>query len=94
MTSSFLNNGKGGTFAASIRSEPPGVPGAANGRVYSDGALKGQLFVPRAFLKLFIGEFGLKGVNAGFQRLVFLARQPRHLLGSFEFLALDDIEVP
>src|SRR5690348_5902528 len=77
----------------SVRSKPPGVPGAANARFYSDRGPKGQLFVGRAFPGLFVGELGLERVNPGFQRLVFLAGQPRHLLGGFEFLALHDIEI-
>jgi len=38
-------------------------------------------------------QFCLKCGNARLQRLVFLARQPRHVLDGLELLALDDIEV-
>src|ERR1044071_261421 len=93
MTSSYLSNGKGGTFAAPFRSKPPGVPGAANGRFYNGDALKGQLFVSRAFLGLFVAELGLKRVNASFQGLILLARQTGHFLGRLEFLALDHIKI-
>src|ERR1700761_4815808 len=38
-------------------------------------------------------QFGLQRRNPGLQRLVFLARQPRHVLDRLKLLALDDIEV-
>src|ERR1700690_1910063 len=38
-------------------------------------------------------EFGLQHRDARLQRLVFLARQPRHVLDRLELLALDDVEV-
>src|ERR1700682_6324866 len=38
-------------------------------------------------------EFCFQRDNARFKRLVFLARQPRHVLDRLELLALDDVEV-
>src|SRR5258708_40076408 len=38
-------------------------------------------------------ELGFQRTDARFQRLVFLARQPRHFLGRLELLALDDLKV-
>src|SRR5258705_13775477 len=38
-------------------------------------------------------ELGFQRSDARFQRLVFLARQPRHFLDRLELLALDDVEV-
>src|ERR1700736_1214194 len=38
-------------------------------------------------------ELGFQRTDARFQRLVFLARQPRHVLDRLELLALDDVEV-
>src|SRR5580698_9602547 len=38
-------------------------------------------------------QFGLQRRDPGLQRLVFLARQPGHVLDRLELLALDDIEV-
>src|SRR6266403_241295 len=38
-------------------------------------------------------ELGFQRNDARFQRLVFLARQPRHFLGRLELLSLDDVEV-
>src|SRR5580698_8433318 len=38
-------------------------------------------------------QFGLQRRDPGLQRLVFLARQPGHVLDRLELLALDDVEV-
>src|SRR5262245_25503841 len=38
-------------------------------------------------------EFGFKDGDARLQRLVFLARQARHVLDRLELLALDDVEI-
>src|ERR1700733_746616 len=38
-------------------------------------------------------ELGFQRGDAQLQRLVFLARQPRHVLDRLELLALDDVEV-
>src|ERR1700687_1220899 len=38
-------------------------------------------------------ELGFQHRDTRLQRLVFLARQPRHVLDRLEFLALDDVEV-
>src|SRR6266852_8632786 len=38
-------------------------------------------------------ELGFQSRDARFQRLVFLARQPRHVLDRLELLALDDVEI-
>src|SRR5215831_11579989 len=38
-------------------------------------------------------EFAFQRGDARFQRLVFLPRQPRHVLDCLEFLALDHVEV-
>src|ERR1700674_2119951 len=38
-------------------------------------------------------ELGFQRTDARFQRLVFLARQPRHVLDGLELLPLDDIKV-
>ena len=38
-------------------------------------------------------ELGLQRRDTGLQRLVFLAREPGHLLDRLELLALDQIEV-
>src|SRR6202022_648840 len=40
-----------------------------------------------------VPEFGFQCRDARFQRLIFLARQPRHVLDHLELLALDHVEV-